>query len=64
MIKIDLARSIAEQMNIHIMDAETFLTTITDIVSDSLASDEPVRLAGGGVIALKLGESCWPGTQK
>jgi nucleoid DNA-binding protein len=45
MIKID-ARSIAEQMNIHTKDAETFLTTFTDIVGDSLASGEPVRLSG------------------
>ncbi|EEG78380.1 HU family DNA-binding protein [Dethiobacter alkaliphilus] len=44
MIKIDLARSIAETMNIHTKNAET----LTDIVSSetSLASCEPVRLAG------------------
>ena len=46
MIKIDLARSIVELMNIHTKDAETFITTFTDIVSDSLASGGPVRLSG------------------
>ena len=48
MIRIDLARTIAEQMNIHTKDEETFLTIFTDIVSDSLANGEPVRLAGFG----------------
>ncbi len=48
MIKIDLTRSIAEKMNIHTKDAEIFLTVFTDIVGDSLASGDPVRLAGGG----------------
>ena len=46
MIKTDLARSIAEKMNIHTKDADTFLTTFTNTFSDSLASGEPVRLAG------------------
>ena len=50
MTKTDLTRSIATQMNIHTKDAETFLTTFTDTVGDSLASGEPVRLAGFGVI--------------
>lgn len=53
MIKIDLARTIAEQMNIHTKDAETFLTTFTDIVSDSLASGEPVRLSGFGTFDIR-----------
>lgn len=53
MIKIDLARTIAEQMNIHTKDAETFLTTFTDIVSDSLASGEPVRLTGFGTFDIR-----------
>ncbi|MBS4031478.1 MAG: HU family DNA-binding protein [Clostridiales bacterium] len=53
MIKIDLARTIAERINIHTNDAEAFLTTFTDIVSDSLASGEPVRLSGGGVIDVR-----------
>jgi nucleoid DNA-binding protein len=53
MIKIDLARNIAETMNIHTKDAETFLTAFTDIVSDSLASGEPVRLSGFGVIGVR-----------
>ncbi|EEG78358.1 HU family DNA-binding protein [Dethiobacter alkaliphilus] len=44
MIKIDLARSIADTMNIHTKDADTFLTTFTEIVADSLASGEFVRL--------------------
>lgn len=47
MIKIDLARSIAEQMNIHTKNAETFQTTYTDIVSDSLASGEFLRFIEG-----------------
>jgi len=33
-------------MNIHIKDTKTFLTALTDIVSDSLTSSEPLRLAG------------------
>lgn len=53
MITIDLARNIAEKINIHTMDAETFLTTFTDTVSDTLASGEPVRLAGGGIIDVR-----------
>lgn len=53
MIKIDIARSIAEQMNIHTKDAETFLTVFTDIVGDSLASGEPVRLAGFGTFDIR-----------
>ncbi|MBS3983618.1 MAG: HU family DNA-binding protein [Dethiobacter sp.] len=46
MDKADLARSIAEQMNTPTKDAETFLTTFADIVSDSLDSGERVRVAG------------------
>lgn len=46
MIKNDLTRTIAEQMHIHTREAETFLTAFTYIISDSLASGEPVRLAG------------------
>ena len=46
----DLPHNISEQMNIHTKDAEVFLTTFTDTVSDSLASGEPVRLSGSGVI--------------
>jgi DNA-binding protein HU-beta len=54
MIKIDLSRNIAERMNIHTKDAESFLTTFTDIVSDSLASGEPVRLSGFGTFDVRL----------
>lgn len=53
MIKIDLSRNIAERMNIHTKDAESFLTTFTDIVSDSLASGEPVRLSGFGTFDIR-----------
>ena len=53
MIKNDLARSIAEQMNIHTKDAETFLTTITDILGDSLASGEPVLLFDFGTFDIR-----------
>ena len=45
-IKIDLVRNIAEKMNIHTKDAETFLTTFADIVGDCLASGELVGLSG------------------
>ena len=40
-------------MNIHNKDAETFLTTFSGIVGDSLASGEPVRLAGFGTFDIR-----------
>jgi DNA-binding protein HU-beta len=53
MIKVDLARNIAEKMNIHTKNAETFLTTFTDIVPDSFASGEPVQLSGFGTFDIR-----------
>jgi nucleoid DNA-binding protein len=40
-------------VNIHTKDAETFLTTFADIVSDNLASGEPVRLPGFGTFDVR-----------
>ena len=40
-------------MNIHTKDAETFLTTFAEVVSDSLASGEPVRLSGFGTFDVR-----------
>jgi hypothetical protein len=37
MIKFRLAHSIAEEMNIHTKDSETFLTTFTDFLLDTFA---------------------------
>ncbi|MHB1255900.1 MAG: hypothetical protein ACYCXI_06725 [Dethiobacteraceae bacterium] len=45
MIKIDLSGSIAEQIDNHTKDAETFLPTFTDIVGDSLTSGKEVMAA-------------------
>ena len=45
LIKIDLSGSIAEQINNHAKDAETFLPTFTDIVGDSLTSGKEVMAA-------------------
>jgi nucleoid DNA-binding protein len=53
MIKTDLVRNIADKMNIHTKDAESFLTTFTDIASDCLASGGPVRLAGFGTFDVR-----------
>jgi len=53
MIRIDLARAMAERMDITLKDADTFLTIFMDVVGEILEKGEKVQLAGFGGYALR-----------
>lgn len=52
-IKIDLARTLGERMDITIKDADEFLTVFMDIVGEILEKGEKVQLAGFGGFDLR-----------
>ncbi len=48
MIKIDLAREIAEKMNVTMREGERFLDAFMETVSETLTKGKKVQLAGFG----------------
>ncbi|EEG78381.1 HU family DNA-binding protein [Dethiobacter alkaliphilus] len=53
MIKTDVARSIAEKLNIQVKDAETTVNGLIDTITESLSAGEAVKLAGFGTFDLR-----------
>lgn len=53
MIKIDLARSLSERMNITLKDAEELLTVFMDEVGETLEKGEKIQLAGFGLFDVR-----------
>ena len=53
MIKIDLARSLRERMNITLKDAEELLTVFMDVVGETLEKGEKIQLAGFGLFDVR-----------
>lgn len=53
MIRIDLARAMAERMDITLKDADTFLTIFMDVVGETLEKGEKIQLAGFGGFVLR-----------
>ncbi len=53
MIKIDLARALAGKLEISLKDAEDYLTTLIEVVGDTLEQGEKVHLAGFGNFGLR-----------
>lgn len=54
MIKIDLARTIAERMDTTLKQADEFLTIWTDLVGECLSTGEPVQLANFGQFSVRF----------
>lgn len=54
MIKIDLARNIAEKLGGTQKDADAYLTAFIDSISESLENQEKVVLSGFGVFSLRF----------
>lgn len=52
MNKIELCAALAEKVDISKKDAEKFVTALTDIVRDTLAEGEDVRIAGFGTYTI------------
>lgn len=53
MIKIDLARTLGERMNITLKDAEEFLTVFMEVVGETLEKGEKIQLAGFGLFDVR-----------
>lgn len=53
MVKIDLARTIAEKLEITQKEADDFLTTFMEVVGNSLEKGEKIQLSGFGIFGLR-----------
>ncbi len=53
MIKIDLARALAGKLEISLKDAEDYLTTLIEVIGETMEQGEKVHLAGFGNFGLR-----------
>lgn len=53
MIRIDLARAMAERIDITLKDADNFLTVFMQIVGETLEKGEKLQLVGFGLFDLR-----------